>query len=124
MADLSVNEFINGTLATLTIVVALLITTRFFIAYKEYKRRELLLIGFVSICMAEAWMPVSISFIYYIITNEYLPPVIYFFIGYTFLPVGIFLWLIIFTNLIIKDKQKVILFIYSINFLIKFWAHP
>ncbi len=105
---------VNGVLAVVAVSLSIFIATKFFLAYKEHKRKELFLIGFVAIFMSEAWMPVAISFIYYMVTFNLLPVHAYFFIGYTFLPVGIFIWLIIFTNLVIKNKQEVILVLYAI----------
>ena len=104
---------VNGVLAVIAVSLSIVIAAKFFLAYNEHKRKELFLIAFVAILMSEAWMPVAISFIYYMFTYTLLPAHAYFFIGYTFLPVGIFIWLIIFTNLIIKNRQKVILLLYA-----------
>jgi len=114
MEDGIVYIVVNGVLAVIAVLISILVTIKFFLAYKKHKRIELFLIGFVAIIMSEAWMPVAISFVYYMFNSALLPPELYFFIGYTFLPIGIFIWLIIFTNLIIKNRQKLILFLYSI----------
>ena len=109
---------VNGSLALLTVLFGIFIGIRFLLAYKTYKRIELFIMGFVSILLTEVWWAPSISFFYFMFTGQSLPDAAYFTIGYAFIPIVIFLWLIVFTNLIMKNRQKIILLIFTIYSLI------
>ena len=106
-------ELINGIFSLVFISIAIIIGLLIIIKYFKYKQTILLLVGFVWIIMSEVWWSSSFSFIAALSTGNGLTDEIYFFIGNLFVPLGILVWMKAFTDLIFKDKQKLILIIFA-----------
>lgn len=107
-------EIVNGILAliwvTISIIIGIIIASR----YRKYKQNVLIYVGLSWIGIANGWFPTSISFILALTTGNGLTPVMYFFIGNAFIPATLFIWMIVITELMYKEKQKVILLIFAI----------
>jgi hypothetical protein len=107
-------EIVNGILAliwaTISIIIGIIIASR----YRKYKQNVLIYVGLSWIGIANGWFPTSISFILALTTGNGLTPVMYFLIGNAFIPVTLFIWMIVITELMYKEKQKVILLIFAI----------
>ncbi len=116
---LSPTEMLNGSLALSASILAIVIGAKIASAYFRTKRREYLLIGLVGILLPEPWWPSGTSFLYVLVTGQPISPQMYILIGNLFIPLSTTLWLIAFTDLLYKKKQKLIvgLFLaYSIVF--------
>jgi len=107
-------ELINGIFSLVFISIAIFIGLLIITKYFKYRQPLLLLVGFVWIIMSEVWWSSSFSFIAALSTGSGLTDEIYFFVGNLFVPLGILIWMKAFTDLIFKDKQKLILIIFTV----------
>ena len=107
-------EIVNGFLALIWVIISIIIGIIIASRYRKYKQKVLIYVGLSWIGIANGWFPTSISFILTLTTGNGLTPVIYFFIGNAFIPVTLFIWMIVITELMYKEKQKVILLIFAI----------
>ncbi len=76
--------------------------------YFKYKDRNLLYLGVTLLLMTKIWLAMVITYISILATGNGISPEIYFIIGYAF-PIGMFLWLLLFTNLMSTTAKKKII---------------
>ncbi|MHA1660703.1 MAG: hypothetical protein ACTSUT_16450 [Promethearchaeota archaeon] len=112
--SLSAFEIIGGTLSLIFIVIAIIIGLMILIKYFQYKKKILILVGCTWIFMTELWWSSSVSFLMALITGNPLTPKIYFFLGNCLIALGILLWMMAFTELLYKNKQKIVAIIFTI----------
>ena len=105
---------LSGTLSLIFIVFAIVIGLRIVSKYFEHKRRELLFVGLTALLISEPWWPSAFGFLNILITGEVLPDQIYFLMGVSLLPMLVLFWLTAFTDLLYKEKQKIILIAFAI----------
>ena len=108
------NEFYNGLTCLIFISISIIVGIKLALKYFENKNRVFLLVGLTWIILVEPWWPPTISFLLMLVFNLTLPNEIYFIIGVSLIPIGLLLWLTAFTDLVYKDKQKIILIIFAI----------
>lgn len=108
-------EFYNGLTGTIFFIISIIVGVRLISKYFEHKTRGLLFAGLTWLIICETYWPLAISFIMVLLINETLSTEVYFFIGAVFIPLGILSWLIVFTDLLYKSKQKMILSIAAIT---------
>ncbi len=111
---LAPEEFIQGIMSLFLIVIFTISGLLILIKYFKYKHKALLLIGIALMGLACPWYPSSFNFTYVILTGQSFSDELYFFLGNFFIPFisVIYIWGI--TELIFRDKQKVLVIIYAI----------
>jgi hypothetical protein len=67
--------------------------------------------------MGNMWLAISITFISILLTSNSITPELYFLLGYGF-PLGMVFWLTLFTELMYEDKQKLIVSLFIIYWII------
>jgi len=83
--------------------------------YFRSKVKELIFMGIAIIIVASTMvLSGAISFILILIVGEGLSNELWFFISVGFVPLGVFCWMIVFTNYVYKKKQKFVLSIIAI----------
>jgi len=102
-------DFYNGLTGTIFVLISIFVAIKLISKYFEHKKRGLLFAGLTWLIICETYWPVAISFILVILTNSSLTDLQYFFIGAFLIPLGLLSWLVVFTDLVYKSKQKVIL---------------
>ena len=107
-------EVFNGITELIFIIITIILGLSIIAKYPKTKNREFLLVGIVWIGVAEPWFAGVFSFIYTLMTGKMVTVSLYLLIAFTFVPLTIFLWFIVFTDLVYKEKQKVILLIIAI----------
>ncbi|MFO7797399.1 MAG: hypothetical protein ACQERB_11675 [Promethearchaeati archaeon] len=117
MATLPPIEFFNGIVAIIINVFFFYIGISILRNYYKYKDKRLLYTGIAIFFMSFPWLPISISFISFLIVSQALPFEIYYILGYGF-TFGIFFWLLAFTDMTYKSKKKIIIGIYSVYLII------
>jgi len=108
-------DFYNGLTGTIFVVISIFVAVKLISKFFKYKKRGLLFAGLTWLIICETYWPVAISFIMVVLTNETLTDVQYFFIGAFLIPLGLLSWLVVFTDLLYKSKQKVILGLVAIT---------
>jgi hypothetical protein len=102
-------EFYNGLTGTLFMIISIIVAMKLIFKYFEHDKREFLFAGVTWLIICETYWPVAISFIMVLLVNQTLSTEAYFFIGGLLIPLGILCWLVVFTNLVYKSKQIIIL---------------
>jgi hypothetical protein len=88
------------------------------IKYINYRRRELLLVGITWILLVSPYWPDAINFIMVLWYGILLDITIYFFLANALIPLIHITWIIAFTDFLYKEKQKIILLIFTTEALI------
>ena len=119
-------SILSGVLSVIFVAIGTLVGIRIAAKYFELKQRTFLFVGIYLIGLCEPWWPSATSFLIAILTNSdglYTMPEVYFFIGNFFIPFTLTVWIIAFTDLLYKERQKLIVslaVIFSIVFAIMF----
>ncbi len=104
-------DIINGFLALIFVAISVIVGLIFFSKYRTNKQRTLIYVGITWIIMSEPWWGHTVSFLFALYTGDGLNIQTIYFLSTTFVPIGLTAWLAAFTELLYKDKQKVILII-------------
>ncbi|MFX1394071.1 MAG: hypothetical protein ACFFAH_10895 [Promethearchaeota archaeon] len=104
-------DIINGFLALIFIVISIIVGLIFFSKYRANKEKTLIYVGITWIIMSEPWWGHTVSFLFALFTGDGLTIQAIYFLSATFVPIGLTAWLAAFTNLVYKNKQKLILII-------------
>jgi hypothetical protein len=117
-------DYLQGLFSLIFVLISVSIGISILLKYSKYKSRLYILVGISWIGVANPWFPDSISFVMNIIFQESLAIEWYFIIGNVFIPIALLTWLIAYTDMINKKKQKLIVLltvILSIIFEIAFF---
>ncbi len=112
--DLTTNEFLNGLTGLIYAVIVIYVGLRIASKYFKYKQKTLLYVGIGWLGFATPHYAVSLSFLSVLITGEPINDFLYFLIAVGFVPIFLLLWMAGFTELLYKNRQKIILIIYTI----------
>lgn len=107
-------EIVNGTFSLILVIFFILVGLRIALRYKTTHDRTYLLFGVTWMTLVQSWYPSSISFLLTLFTGEGLTPMAYFIIGNVGIPASGVCFIIAWTDLLCKEKQKFIVFIYVI----------
>lgn len=107
MVDLLPIDLFNGICSIATVLLYFLISVSVLHKYFKFRQRALLYMGLALLFLSPIWLGVSVSFIFYMVIETSLAFEIQVFIAYGF-PFALFFWLLVFTELIYKKKQKLI----------------
>lgn len=105
----------NGITSIVVSIISFVIGIKLAIKYYKHKERALLLAGLTWLIMYEGWWGPSISFLMLYLANQPLPIEIFFIISMSLIPLGITLWMIVFTDLTWQKYQKAITIIFIIQ---------
>lgn len=114
MALLEPLEIVSGTFSLIFVIISVVVGLKIASKYFEFKQRDFLLVGIVWILIVEPWYPSSISFLVALFNNgQGISDSLYFIIGNVLIPISVFIWMIAFTDLLYKEKQIIILVIFT-----------
>ncbi|HEY0088617.1 MAG TPA: hypothetical protein VGB37_07225 [Candidatus Lokiarchaeia archaeon] len=104
-------QFLTGLfsliLVSISIYVGLYIASR----YRKFNNKILLYVGLSWIGIVNGWWPSALNFVLIITTGNALSEIPYFFLGNALMHIFLIIWMIAITELLWKEKQKVILLI-------------
>ena len=125
-------DYVSGSLSLIIIIISIFIVG--VVLYKYYTLREKNFIYFaISIAiLVEPWWPGAVSFILIFFNNGMgLQDQTYRFLGNVFIPIGLFAWTMLCTDLIFTQKRKILIYsiiitgiIFEILFFIVFFTDP
>ena len=125
MLELELVDILQGSFSLIFVIISLIIGITILSKYFTHKSRLYILVGISWIGISFPWIPDSISFIMNIIFQRSLPIGLYFMIGNVFIPVALLAWIVAYTDMINKEKQKlavILIVIFSIIFEITFFT--
>jgi hypothetical protein len=102
-------DFLQGLFSLIFVLISVSIGISILLKYSKFKSRLYILVGISWIGVANPWFPDSISFIMNILFQESLAIEWYFIIGNAFIPIALLAWLIAYTDMINKQKQKFVI---------------
>ncbi len=108
-------EIFNGLFGLAFVIISTVIGVKIILKYFKYKQKLLIYVGISWIVLSESWWPSSVSVIVGLITGEGISLQLYLFIGVFFIPIVLLFWLAAFTEMLYKDKKKLILSIFLIE---------
>jgi len=112
---LEIVDYINGISCLIYVVVSIIVGLKILSIYSNTENRDFIFVGITWIGMSEPTLPMAISFFWNLIFHEGLSFVPYVILGIGGVPFFIFCWMVAFTDLLYKAKQKIILMIYAIT---------
>jgi len=104
----------NGVLMLILDAISLTVGFTIFSKYFKYKQIALAYVGLAWIFIACPWYPGAISFIMFLLTQQYLGAEVYMIIGNVFIPIALVLWIAGFTELLYKNRQKLLVILFVI----------
>ena len=102
-------DILQGSFSLIFVLISLYIGISILLKYFKYKSRLYILVGISWIGVANPWFPDSISFVMNILFHESLAIEWYFIIGNAFIPIALLTWLIAYTDMRNKVRQKLII---------------
>jgi hypothetical protein len=111
--ELNALQFLQGSFTFAFVLISLILGLIIILKYFQYRKRQYILVGITWIFLVSPYWPDAISFLLILITGEPLPTVFYFFIANAFIAPLHVTWIIVITDFIFKEKQKVVLSVFS-----------
>ena len=111
---LPTEQLISGVFSLFFAIISLIVGVKLILKYFKYKQRTLLLVGLTWIGMVSMWYPSAINVIFFSFTGKSIPDLLFMAIGNGLIPITSVIWMIAFTDLLYKKKQKEILIIFGI----------
>ena len=102
-------DLLQGSFSLIFVLISLYIGFSILSKYFKYKSRLYILVGISWIGVANPWFPDSISFLMNLFFQESLAIEWYFIIGNAFIPLALLTWLIAYTDMNNKSKQKLVI---------------
>ena len=102
-------DLLQGSFSLIFVLISVYLGFSILSKYFTYKSRLYILVGLSWIGVANPWFPDSISFLMNLIFQESLAIEWYFIIGNAFIPIALLTWLIAYTDMNAKSKQKLVI---------------
>lgn len=117
-------DIINGIFGIIALLISFLVAIRIILKGFEYRNKVFILVGIAGFIVSEPWWGSIISFVLEISSGIVLTIEIQNLINLPLVPIGMFAWLVAFTDLVYKKHQKIVIalfIIYGIIFEIVFF---
>ncbi|MFX1277094.1 MAG: hypothetical protein ACFFBP_14845 [Promethearchaeota archaeon] len=124
--------FVSGILSLVLVIISIMVTTLIFYKYYKARRVDFIYFAISVMILSEPWWPGAISFIWTFFNNGGgIDHQLYRFLGNVFIPIGLFAWTLVCTNLIFTNKKKLLIWIvivssiiFEVGFFILFFTFP
>ena len=102
-------DILQGSLSLIFVIISFIIGFTIISKYGKNKNRLYILVGLTWFMLSTLWLPEAISFLMSLFIQQTLAIEFYFILGNVFVPIAVFTWVYAYTDMISKDKQKLIL---------------
>jgi hypothetical protein len=119
-------DILQGSLSLIFVLISFVIGVTIISKYGKNKNRLYILVGLTWLTLSTLWLPEAISFLMSVFIGQTLAIELYFIIGNVFVPVALICWIIAYTDMVNKDKQKIaigLVLIFGIVFEVMFFYH-
>ncbi len=116
---LDIVDILQGSLSLIFVLISFFIGVSIISKYGKYKNRLYILVGLTWLMLSTLWLPEAASFLMSLFIKQTLAIEWYFIIGNAFVPVALICWIVAYTDMVNKDKQKIavaLILIFSIVF--------
>ena len=124
--EIDIVDILQGSLSLIFVLISFFIGVSIISKYGKYKNRLYILVGLTWLMLSTLWLPEAVSFIMSISIGTILGKESYFIIGNVFVPVALLCWVVAYTDMVNKEKQKIavaLILIFSIVFEGLFFYH-
>ncbi len=104
-------EVFAALFSLLFVVISWILALSILSKYFKFKVRELFLVGIAWVGITMPWTSDGISFVLIVTIGEPLNPYAKVIIELTFLPIALIMWLTAFTDLMYKNRQKLVIIV-------------
>jgi len=111
--ELEFVEILQVTFSLIFILVSIIVGLLLISKYFKYKERNFLLVGITWIGITTPWLSGTISFPMMIFFGTSLSIEVRFIIGVAIIPIILVIWLMVFTDLVYRERKKVIVLTYT-----------
>ena len=108
------HDIINGIFGIIALLISFLVSMRMISKGVEYRKRVFVLVGIAGFIVSVPWWGSIISFVLEISSGIVLTIEIQNLIYFPLIPIGMFAWLVAFTDLVFKKRQKTIIALFII----------
>jgi len=119
-------DILQGSLSLIFVIISFIIGVTIISKYGKNKNRLYILVGLTWLTLSTLWLPEAISLLMSVFIGQTLAIGLYFIIGNVFVPVALICWIIAYTDMVNKDKQKIalgLILIFSVVFEVLFFYH-
>ncbi len=119
-------DILQGSLSLIFVIISFIIGVSIISKYGKNKNRLYILVGLTWLTLSTLWLPEAISLLMSVFIGQTLVIEMYFIIGNVFVPVALTCWIIAYTDMVNKDKQKIalgLILIFSVVFEVLFFYH-
>ena len=116
---LDIVDILQGSLSLIFVLISFFIGVSIISKYGKYKNRLYILVGLCWLMLSTLWLPEAASFLMSLIITQTLAIEWYFIIGNAFVPVALICWIIAYTDMVNKEKQKIavaLILVFSVVF--------
>jgi len=116
---LDIVDILQGSLSLIFVLISFVIGVSIISKYGKFKSRLYILVGLTWLMLSTIWLPEAGSFLMSLIIQQTLAIEWYFIIGNVFVPAALICWVVAYTDMVNKEKQKravVLILIFSIVF--------
>jgi len=116
---LDIVDILQGALSLTFVLISFFIGVTIISKYGKFKNRLYILVGFCWLMLSTLWLPEAASFLMSVFIQQTLRLDWYFILGNVFVPVALICWVIAYTDMVNKEKQKIavaFILIFSIVF--------
>lgn len=105
--DLDIVDILQGSLSLIFVLISFIIGFSIISKYGKFKNRLYILVGLCWLMLSTLWLPEAASFLMSLFIQQTLRTDWYFIIGNVFVPVALICWVIAYTDMVNKEKQKI-----------------
>ncbi len=124
--DIDIVDILQGSLSLIFVLISFIIGFTIISKYGKIKNRLNILVGLTWLTLSTLWLPEASSFLMSLFIQQTLAIEWYFILGNVFVPVALICWVIAYTDMVNKEKQKIsiaLILVFSVVFEVLFFYH-
>ncbi len=119
-------DFLQGSLSLIFVIISLIIGVSIISKYGKNKNRLYILVGLCWLMLSTLWLPEAVSFLMDLFIQQTLALDMHLILGNVFVPIALICWIIAYTDMVNKEKQKIpiaLTLIFCVVFEVLFFYH-
>jgi hypothetical protein len=118
MVELTQTELLNGFFIVIIVIIYFYIGFKLYAKYIAYKDIKLIYLGTNVIFQSIGWFSIALTYVMILAFGVPLPDSLYILIGHGIAPISLLSWVLLLSEIMWKNKQKIILIIFGIYFVL------
>jgi len=116
---LDIVDIFQGSLSLIFVLISFFIGVTIISKYGKFKNRVYILVGLCWLTLSTLWLPEAASFLMSVFIQQTLAVEWYFILGNVFVPVALICWVVAYTDMVNKEREKLalaLILIFSVVF--------